>query len=334
MATLDKILEWDTSFSLMGNANIVKAWLKAMAITYLLIMLILTPMFVGTGESESIPVMAGIFLAVCTGLAMFGFVIMLLVMGNRSQAHFELSDDGVIYQSTDNTSKTLSRIAVLAGGFFGSAQTAGAGLLSISNETIQLPWQAIHKADYDENNLTIRLCNAYRELLHLYCTPENFEQVKKTVQEQLQNRPEQEIQQNTSAGKRPFYTGILLTCGVLLACLPLFALNDLFDLPVFSSLLIMLFSLATVWLIPLFAWVVLVLELFTLGWIVMKLLESSTLQLVNTYTFLGYELLDAGEWILLMIAIIGMAFLSWICLNASKGKLIPLLIRDRMATED
>lgn len=334
MTEPDNTIEWDASFSLLGNANIVKAWLKAMAITYLLIMLILTPMFVGTGEWESIPVMAGIFLAVCTGLAIFGFVIMLLVMGNRSQAHFTLSSAGIDYQSTDKTARTLSRIAVLAGGFFGSPQTAGVGLISIGNEQIHLPWEAILTADYDEKNLTIRLCNAYREILHLYCTAENFDQIKKAVQEQLQNRPEQEIQQSATDGKRPFYTGILLTFGILLACLPLFALNDRFDLPVFASLLIMLFSLATVWLIPLFAWVVLVLELFTLGWIVMKLFETSTLKLVNTYTFLGYERLDAGEWILLMIAIIGMVFLSWICLNALKGKLIPLLIRDRMAMED
>lgn len=333
MVTQDKIIEWDAKFSLLGNVNIVKAWLKAIAITYLLIMGIMIPIFVGTGEWRAIPILAGIFILVCTGILLLGFFIMLVIMQNHSQAHFKLSDDGVIYQSTDKTSKTLSRIAVLAGGFFGSAQTAGAGLISISNETIQLPWQAISKADYDEKNLTIRLCNTYRELLHLYCTPENFIQVKLMVQNQLHNHKAEESQQTEKLGKRPFYHGLGLTFAVLLANLPLFALNDQFDLPVFSSLLIMLFSLSTIWLIPFFAWVVLILEVFSIGWIVMKLFESSSLQLVNTYTYIGYELMSLDDWVLLFFAIIGIGFLGWLSIKALKGKLIPILLQDKMGIE-
>ncbi len=333
MVTQDKIIEWDAKFSLLGNVNIVKAWLKAIAITYLLIMAIMIPIFAGTGEWQTIPILAGIFIIVCSGILLLGFFIMLVVMQNHSQAHFKLSDDGVIYQSTDKTSKTLSRIAVLAGGFFGSAQTAGAGLLSISNETIQLPWQAISKADYDEKNLTIRLCNAYRELLHLYCTPENFAQVKQTVQDKLQHHKPEKSEKSEQFKINTFHKGVGLTFAVLLANLPLFALNDQLDLPVFSSLLIMLFSLATIWLIPFFAWVVLVLEAFSIGWIVIQLFESSSLQLVNTYTFIGYELMSLDDWVLLSFAILGMTFLGWLSVKALKGKFIPILLQDKLGIE-
>lgn len=323
----DQTCTWEIRFSLMTNPNIVKAWVKAMGVTYLLCIAILIPIFAGTGEWEAIPVMLGIFLVVCTGLMLSGFVIMLIVMGNTSRARFSVSQEGVSYESMDRTARTMSRIAVLAGGFFGSPVTSGAGLLSIAGETVVLPWSVVRTAIYDEKNNTIRLRNEYRDLLHLYCSHDNFDPVRQIVQRNLVAG--ETIEPDRSRGHQ-FRRGIVITLAVLAASLPLYALNDILDLHIMLSLLIMLFSLATVWLVPLFGWVVLVMETGATVWIISQLMKSSTLKLVNTYQFKGYELLDAGEWMILFLGFSGIAFLAWISIRAVKGKWVPVLMQDQL----
>lgn len=327
MATNTPTLTWETKFSLLTNPNIVKAWVKAMAVVYALIMVIMVPMFIATGEAEGLPVLALIFLAVVLGLTLAGFLIMLIIFGNRSKAKFELSEKGVSYTSLDKTAGTLSRIAILAGGLTGNPGVAGAGLLSVSREKISLSWKAISEARYDEKHSTIRLRNQYRDLLHLYCTPENFSEVKEMVAEKTAQNETQQIAENK---RSPLPGALLATVVVVIACMPLYALVEIVDLHLMIPLLIMLFSLAMVWMIPLFAWVVLPL----LGWIpvhiALALSKSSTLKLVNTYTYRKYELIDAGEWIVIALAVAGIAYLAWISIRSLRGRYIPVLMRDQM----
>ncbi len=321
----DGSLTWEIKFNLLTNPNIVKAWLKAMGATYILCIGILIPVFAGTGEWDAIPVMLLIFLVVCAGLTLLGFIIMLLVMGNASRARFSLSQAGVAYTSMDKKAGTLARIAVAAGGFFGSPGVAGAGLLSISGEEISLPWAAVYEALFDDKNNTIRLRNSYRDLLHLYCGNDNFDEVQRFVQNHLEKK--ETIEPLT--GKHRFGRGIVSTLLVILASLPLYILNDILDLNILLSLMIMLFSLATIWMIPLFGWVVLVLEIGVIGWIVKFLSGTRTLKLVSTYRYKGYELLDAGECVIILLSLAGMGYLAWTSIRALKGKRIPVLMQDQ-----
>jgi hypothetical protein len=128
MTDLRSPLSWDIRFSLLSNPNIVKSWLKAMGLTYLLCMAVLSSVFIGTGEWSALPMLMLIFAGVVSGLALLGFLIMLVVMQNHSRARFTLTDKQIIYENMDQKVKMLSKAAVVAGGIFGSGATAGSGI--------------------------------------------------------------------------------------------------------------------------------------------------------------------------------------------------------------
>jgi len=320
-------LSWEIHFPLVTNPLVLKAWFKAMGATYLIAMLIMAAIFIGTGEPEALPMLAVGFALAITGLTLLGLLIMLLLFGNRFHARFTLTDKGIVYESLDSRARTLARMAVVAGALGASPRTAGAGLLAVSNERIDLAWSGVCEARYHPKQRTIVIRNQWRDLLQLYCSEENYEVVKRRVESRLAS---QNTTASAAASRSPLPEALLATALVVAACLPLFAMNDITGLDIFVPLLILLFSLATVWLIPLFGWVVLPLEGYVLLHIGVALVKSSELKLVTTYRFRKYELLDAGEWILLVLAVAGMTYLALISWRAVHGRLVPVLFRDRV----
>ena len=323
-------LTWEVNFPLLTNPHIVKAWIKAMGVTYLFCMLILGPVFIGTGEMESLPMLALIFLGMISGMILVGFLIMLVIFGNRSHAKFALSEKGVSYESVDNKARFISRMAVVAGGLMGNPTTAGAGLLSMSKERVSLNWEAIFEAGYDEHHHTIRLRNQYRDLLHLYCTPETYGLARDIVKAKVDEKGGQKSYADV---RSPLPGALWSTLLVIAACMPLYALVDIAKLHLMVPLLIMVFSLAMIWMIPLFAWVVLPLAAYIPVYLVWALLQTSTLKLVSTYSYHKYELLDGGEWIIISLAAAGLLYLSRISMKSLRGKYVPVLMRDQQGME-
>ncbi len=323
-------MTWEVKFPLLTNPHIVKAWGMAMGATYLVCMLILAPMMIATGEMDGLAMLALIFLAVVAGLGLLGLGIMGVLFGNRSHARFTLSEQGVSYESEDHKARTLSRLAVLAGGLAGSPTAAGAGLLSISKERVHLSWAAVYEARYDDRHLTIRLRNQWRDLLHLYCTPDTYDTVRDVVRAKVSQKGDPK---SGAARSSPLPGALLSTLLVVAACLPLYALGEIAALHLLIPLLIMLFSLAMVWMIPLFAWAVLPLAAYIPVHLVWTLSRPVTIKLVSTYTYRRFELLDAGEWILIGLAVAGLCYLSRISVRSLKGRYIPVLMRDQQGAE-
>lgn len=317
-------LSWEIDFPLITNSLVLSAWLKAMGAAYLVIMLILGTVLVGTGDAADVPELAGVFALVMIGLFLFGLLIMLVVFGNRFKARFTLTDKGITYEGVDRRARRLARITVVTGAITGSPRTTGAGLLAVSNERVDLDWSGAFEARYHPKQRTIAIRNQWRDLLHLYCTEENYEQVKQRVEQKL---PAKGTTERLSSTRSPLPGALFATLLVALATLPLFALEDIVGLDPFVPLLILVFGLATVWLIPLFGWVVLPLEGYILVQLVIALFETSELKLISTYRFRKYELLDAGDWIVMGLAIVGMIYLGVTAWRAVHGRLIPVLMR-------
>jgi MFS family permease len=320
------LLTWEIEFPLLTHPHIVSAWIKAMGATYVICMVILGTVFAGSGEIEVLPRLALFFLGVVAGVVLLGFLIMLVFFGNRSCAKFSLSDSGVHYESLDKRATRLSRAAVLAGGLLGSPATAGAGLLSISQEKIGLKWETVHAAKYDDRHHTIRLRNQYRDLLHLYCTPQIYGEARELIKEKLAQKREHQMDPQA---RSPLPGALLSTLMVVLSCLPLFALVEIAKLHLMVPLLIMVFSLAMIWMIPLFAWVVLPLAGYIPVFLLWTLSQVHEFKLVSTYSYRRFELLDAGEWIIVGLAAAGLSYLSWISIQSLKGRYVPVLMRDQ-----
>ena len=119
---------------------------------------------------------------------------------------------------------------------------------------------------------------------------------------------------------------------VIAACMPLYALVEITDLHLMVPLLIMVFNLAMVWMIPLFAWVVLPLSAYIPVYVGWALSGSVTIKLVSTYSYRQYQLLDAGEWIIIALTVAGLLYLFRISIKSLKGQYVPVLMRDRQKT--
>lgn len=316
---------WEIDFPLITNSLVLSAWFKAMGAAYLVIMIILGTILLGTGEVADLPALAGIFALVMIGVAFAGLLIMLVVFGNRFKARFTLTDKGIRYEGIDTRARALARITVVTGAIGGSPRTAGAGLLAVSNERVDLAWSGAFEARYHPKQRTIAIRNQWRDLLHLYCTEENYEQVKQRVEQKLVSKGTAERLTSTPS---PLPRALLVTLLIALATLPLFALVDIVGLDLFIPLLILVFGLATVWLIPLFGWVVLPLEGYILVYLAFALFETSELKLISTYRFRKYELLDAGEWIVMGLAIAGMIYLGMTAWRAVRGRVVPVLMQE------
>ncbi len=147
----------------------------------------------------------------------------------------------------------------------------------------------------------------------LVCLPENFNIVLEYSGYQVPEIP-------AAKGKAPsnsFLKGILRTVLVSLAAAPPFYLSSPFilDFDIFMSIVMFIFALATVWLIPLFGWVVIasaaivVLQLLVIGF--------------NEFYYLyGYE------QAIFLLAFVGIGYLVWFSWRSVKGKILPLLLED------
>ncbi|MCP4115545.1 MAG: hypothetical protein GY737_09095 [Desulfobacteraceae bacterium] len=315
----------------MTNPLISGAWFKAMGAAYLLCMFMLGTVFIGTGEWEGLPMIAGIFALATGGIALVGLLIMLVVFGNRFKARFTVSERGVVYEGLDNRARSLARMGVMAGFSGGDSQAADPGPVDTSRERVSLDWGGAFSVRYKPRRHTVVLRNQWRDLMHLYCTADNYGAVRAHVEKMIREKGTR-----TRSAKRPSVLpkAIGVTLLVMLACLPLLALNDITRLDLFAPILILAFSLATIWLIPLFGWVVLPSVGYVLVQLAVGLTEYREFKLVNTYRYRSYEMLDSGEWIILLLALAALFYLARLSWRAVRGRLVPVLMQDMMGTGD
>jgi threonine/homoserine/homoserine lactone efflux protein len=102
-----------------------------------------------------------------------------------------------------------------------------------------------------------------------------------------------------------------------------------FGLDLFVTLLILCFALATLWLIPLFGWVVLA----GLGWTCIELFLRLTEER-HSYIFPGrtvrtLDVLTDNDVALFLLATAGAAYLTWLSVRALRGRLMSMLARDQ-----
>ncbi|HEB95172.1 MAG TPA: hypothetical protein ENI96_01915, partial [Sedimenticola thiotaurini] len=140
------VFVWDAEFPLVTNPLVVGAWARAMGATWLTSLVVLTGIAAAADGLDRLPWMAGIFTLVVGGVFLLGLAILWLVFGNRYRARFQVSERGVAYQALDRRGRVLARFAVVAGLLAASPGAAGAGLVSISRERIQIPWSAVTEA--------------------------------------------------------------------------------------------------------------------------------------------------------------------------------------------
>lgn len=314
---------WETDLRLFAP-EMLKGWSLAMLATWIVMMLILGIVFLAQDEAESLPGLALILLAVTTGLWLFGFLVMAVLFRGRYRVRYTVSASGVLMETLDTVAKKANRLAIVLGALSGKPGLLGAGLVGRSREAEGVEWDGSFRAVLRPERHLIVFKGPWRSLLLVQCLAGNYAAIAERVGREMARHGT--AKRVPAKSPLPAYLGRTLM--VALASFPIFALHEEYDLDVFLPLLMFCFALATVWLIPLFGWVV----LGSLGLIAFTVAARLTENVPSFFDpgrgFPRFEILGSDDWLLLGLACLGAAWLVWLSAGALRGRIRSALIAD------
>ncbi len=112
------------------------------------------------------------------------FLLTTLVYGGRHKADFVLSEKKAFYKSELNQTKKsriINNLTVFLGLFSNMPTVAGAGMLAQSRQEVSIPWKSVKKVKYMPKHYTILLKGSLMQSIALFCTEDNYNEVKQFV---------------------------------------------------------------------------------------------------------------------------------------------------------
>jgi hypothetical protein len=313
---------WETDLPLLSRRMLAQ-WTVAMLVTALVMALILGLAFAAQGEWDALPPMLAMIGAVTAGLWLLGILIMALLFRGKYRVRYTLTAQGIRCDTIDKIAKGANRLAIVAGVLARSPQALGAGLIAKSRESEEARWGGAFKAVAHPDKLGIDLRNAWRPLLWVQCTPENYANVAEAIAGHMQRRKTAQ----RARGKSPLPAYLGRTALVLLACFPLFPLAEEFHTGLFLPLLILCFALATVWLINIFGWVVIGGLLVQASGVLLDQMQMRESFFDKGRYYRAWEVLGSDDISLLLVAGVGAAVLAWLSWSAIKGRWLAALMQ-------
>ena len=311
MEQKDDSISWEVEIHVATDPYILGDLFKTTGAAFLLLAIMLSVIMLAESRPRLVDLLNMLELIGATVGVIFCimWIVALVFFGNRYQARFTVNRKGTSYESLEKKAKTANRVAVVLGVFSGKPGVAGAGLLATGQESMQIRWRGVFKAVFNDRRRTIALRNAWRKILVIYCTEENYDRVAGFVKTQMESR-------KPPSGKSPLPVIFLHSILIILACVPLFQLTQWpFELDLFMPILTLSFALATLLFLPLFGIVVIGGLVVLLGMIFMSRVWK-------------YGISLDSEGISLILAFIGMAYLAWFSLQAMRFKIPSLLMTD------
>lgn len=316
-------IEWEIGVPLATNRRMLGQMALAFGLAVVIAYGLVAIALVAQGEWKALLPLAIAFAAAGAGFYVLGLLIMLLVFGNRMSMRFRVDSRGVAAIVVDRRARTLNRVAIVAGALTGKANVAGAGLIARSGEEVETGWPGIRNAVFDPRRQAIALRNRWRTIVVLYCTRDNYDAVAAAVRANLAAVP---AASRPKAGS-PIPGLLAWTLGVIAASFPAYVLPYPFTLDLLAPMIMLAFAVATVWLIPLFGYVV----MGCVAYLVFEVAAAGTATRRNQFTgrsYTGFETLDGGEWFAIALFAAGMAFLVWFAIRAVRGRIPTALTSD------
>lgn len=322
-------LSWQCDVPLVTHPVLLRSLVTMCGVsTFILVALIGGLMALTEGIRSAIP-MIGMGMLIGAGMFILSLLIMLVVFRNRMTMQFEVGEHGAIARVIDRRARIANRLAMVAGAAAGRPGVTGAGMIAMSNEEVGTAWSGIASASYDPKRFTITLRNDWRPVVHLFCTPDTYEEAAARVADGL-SRVRRTANQHTA--RNPLWAAMGWSIVVIVSVLPLFGMPYPFEPDLFAVILVLCFGLATVWLVPVMGWPVLAGIAWIAGTLLLQGLALHTSRFSgDSYTAFGS--LDAGEWIGFSITCAGLAVLAAIAVAALRGRLVSLLLSDMLKME-
>ncbi|MCC2111348.1 MAG: hypothetical protein KDJ16_04875 [Hyphomicrobiales bacterium] len=315
-------LIWEIDVGLLNNRMIWRGLLTMIIATYLVVMLLMGFILLGTGEAENIPSLALVFALICAGIFVLMLAVMLLIFGNRMRMKFRLDDKGLRTELTDRRAKTGSRLAAIVGLLAGKPGLAGAGLIAATDEIREYQWSQVASARFHDRAGVITIRNDWRPIADLFCPPEIYpmaaEKVRTALARHLPKR---------TPRRYPVLQPLLQSFGIFLAVGAAFTLPYPFEIDLFAIIFTLCFARATVWIIPLLAYPVLLGVAVMVGTVIYRGLEKHD-AMFGGEPFSGFDSLYGDEWLALAVFALGMGYLVFFCVQMLRGRWMSVLVRD------
>jgi hypothetical protein len=158
----DKELKWEINIPLLNNRILMRQIFLIFLITYIIISILMSVIFITQGDLKQVPTILFIFLLVCIGLYILTILIMFIVFGNRMSLRFTVNNKGVLYEMIDKRGKNITNLSIFLGILFGKPTQTGSGLIAKSREKIFINYKDIKKIDTIDNDKVILLKNEWR----------------------------------------------------------------------------------------------------------------------------------------------------------------------------
>lgn len=304
-------LTWERRVSLLGQPILLRAYAIALLCTALVMGGLMAFILAASGEAAGIPALLGLLGAVLLGLALVFLLVALLVFGNRMTQRFTLDARGVRSEVVDRRATGAARLLVVLGLLTGRPGAVGGGLIAAGDRGRGLDWSEVGRVRYDPRRHVVALGNSWRTVVILFCAPENYAAVAQAVASATLGRLERR--------RHPLPRLLLHTALVALALLPVFTLPYPFEQDPLLPILLLCFALATVWLIPLLAWVVVAGCLWQVATLLLTAFDLRESQFGGG-PYRQWEVLDGTDWAALGLVALGLGYLLWLSRAALTGR--------------
>ncbi|MBK8453482.1 MAG: hypothetical protein WAQ53_05565 [Thiofilum sp.] len=308
-------LVWNLDVPLVNNPYLFRASIKLSVLTWLVMVILFSLILGATGEWDTLPplLLGATFAAL--GLWVLMIVVMLLFFGNRMPMRFTINARQVQCDITSRRSKWANRTLIFLGLISLKPGAVGTGLIATSQESQAFEWERIYSATYDSKHYRITLRNRWRDLITLFCLPENYEAAVNRVQASIPNH-----KQTKHSTKNPIGSLLFRTVLTIIACLPFFQMPYPFEIDLFVPIFLVCFAVATIWLIPLFGYVVIATLLYIATLIIATAIQPHNSSYSSLKGYLEYELISGDEWVFFIIMLLCMTYLIRMSWRAVKGK--------------
>lgn len=321
-----KELRWEINIPLLNNKILIKQMFLLFLITFIIVSTLMSTIFLAQGDLEQIPLILLIFLLVCFGLFILFILIMLIIFGNRMNLRFTVDSRGVLYEMIDKRGKNITNLSIFMGILSKKPTTAGTGLIAKSMEEVFIDYRNVTKIEPRDNKKVILLKNEWRTLMAIYCNDENYDEVK----EYIINRFEEKKKDLKGVVlKNPLPKYILLSLLTIIISIPIFTLPYPFEINLFVPILILFFTLASIWLTRFLFFVTIGASIYVIIFVIAKLFEK-TESLLFDRTYFWYQLISSEDIFSLILLFISLAYFIGISIYSLKGKLSSMLERDTL----
>lgn len=309
LASTDEI-EWETDVPAATHPLMLLNFVRVVAMATGVMGALVSLLLAITGEYGAILPLTEL-LAICgAGLFLLLVLVALIFYRNRIRMRFRIDRAGASASVINRNAKAASRVAIAAGLLAGRSAVAGTGAIALAGSSERIDWQIVGRARFYPRWHAITLANSWRTVLILFCRDDNYGAIATAVAKALDARPDDGMTRTS-----PLPSLLLRSALTVVATVPLFGLTHEAAMSAIGPVLALCFALATIWLLPLLAWVVIAVLVYMAAAVLGALASAASDEGFRS----SYHALPA---------LLGGAYLLWLSVAALSGRVRSGLMSD------